>query len=51
MRKLRERLGPDRLVALATILTAVALTLFAFAQDLPVALSPACWPASRGSPT
>jgi MFS family permease len=37
--RLRERLGPDRLVALATVLTAVALTLFAFAHDLPVALS------------
>jgi len=35
---LRERLGPDRLVALATILTAGALTMFAFAHDLPVAL-------------
>src|SRR5271154_567738 len=39
--KLRERLGPDRLVALATVLTAGALTLFAFAHDLPVALSAA----------
>jgi predicted MFS family arabinose efflux permease len=37
--KLRERLGADRLVALATVLTAIALTLFAFAHDLPVALS------------
>jgi MFS family permease len=37
--RLRERLGPDRLVALATILTATALTMFAFAHDLPVALS------------
>jgi MFS family permease len=37
--KLRERLGPDRLVALATVLTAVSLTLFAFAHDLPVAIS------------
>jgi predicted MFS family arabinose efflux permease len=37
--KLRERLGPDRLVALATILTAIALALFAFAQDLTIALS------------
>jgi predicted MFS family arabinose efflux permease len=36
--KLRERLGPDWLVAVATVLTAVALTLFAFAHDLPVAL-------------
>jgi MFS family permease len=35
---LRERLGHDRLVALATILTAGALTMFAFAHDLPVAL-------------
>jgi len=35
---LRDRLGPDRLVALATILTAGALTMFAFAHDLPVAL-------------
>jgi MFS family permease len=39
--KLRERLGPDRLVALATVMTATALTLFAFAHDLPVALSAA----------
>src|SRR5271170_1612409 len=39
--KLRERLGPDWLVALATGLTAGALTLFAFAHDLPVALSAA----------
>ena len=39
--KLRERLGPDRLVALATVITATALTLFAFAHDLPVALSAA----------
>ena len=37
--KLRERLGPDRLVAVATILTASALTMFAFAHDLPVALA------------
>ncbi len=37
--KLHERLGPDRLVALATILTAIALALFAFAQDLTIALS------------
>ncbi len=37
--KLRERLGPDRLVALATVLTASALTMFAFAHDLTVALS------------
>jgi predicted MFS family arabinose efflux permease len=37
--KLRERLGPDRLVALATVLTASALTMFAFAQDLPIALA------------
>jgi MFS family permease len=37
--KLRERLGPDRLVALATVLTAGALTMFAFAHDLTVALS------------
>ena len=37
--RLRERLGPDRLVAIATILTAVALTLFAVAHDLTVALS------------
>jgi MFS family permease len=36
---LRERLGADRLVAFGTILTAIALTLFAFAHDLPVALS------------
>jgi MFS family permease len=39
--KLRERLGPDRLVAFATVITATALTLFAFAHDLPVALSAA----------
>ncbi len=39
--KLRERLGPDRLVAVATVITATALTLFAFAHDLPVALSAA----------
>src|SRR5271166_3524295 len=38
-RVLRERLGPDRLVALATILTASALTMFAFAHDLTFALS------------
>ena len=37
--KLRERLGPDRLVALATVLTAVALTIFAFADNLALALS------------
>ncbi len=37
--KLRDRLGADRLVALATLLTASALALFAFANDLPVALS------------
>jgi predicted MFS family arabinose efflux permease len=39
--KLSERLGPDRLVALATILTASALTMFAFAHDLSVALTAA----------
>jgi MFS family permease len=37
--KLRELLGPDRLVALATILTAAALAMFAFAHDLTLALS------------
>ncbi|HEX9169583.1 MAG TPA: MFS transporter, partial [Roseiarcus sp.] len=37
--KLRERLGPDRLVALATVLTAIALGMFAFAHDLWVALA------------
>jgi predicted MFS family arabinose efflux permease len=37
-RWLRERLGPDWLVALGTILTAVALTLFAFAHELILAL-------------
>ena len=37
--KLRERLGPDRLVALATVLTAAALTIFAFADNLALALS------------
>jgi MFS family permease len=37
--KLRERLGPDRLVALATVLTAAALVIFAFAHDLTVALA------------
>ena len=36
--KLRERLGPDRLVALGTILTAAALAMFAFANDLGLAL-------------
>ncbi len=36
---LRERLGPDRLVAVATVVTASALTMFAFAHDLPVALA------------
>jgi MFS family permease len=36
---LRERLGPDRLVALGTVLTAFALTLFAFANNLPIALA------------
>ena len=34
--KLRRKFGADRLVAAGTILTAVALTLFAFAQDLPI---------------
>jgi MFS family permease len=37
--KLHERLGPDRLVALATILTAGVLTMFAFADNLAVALA------------
>jgi predicted MFS family arabinose efflux permease len=36
---LRERLGADRLVALATVLTASALALFASAHDLAVALT------------
>jgi predicted MFS family arabinose efflux permease len=36
--KLRERLGPDRLVAVATVLTAAALTIFAFADNLALAL-------------
>ncbi len=35
---LRERLGADRLVAFATILTAIALTLFACSDNLPLAL-------------
>ena len=34
-----ELIGADRLVALGTILTAVALTLFAFAHELAIALS------------
>ena len=37
-KKLRERLGADRLIALGTILTASALTLFAFAHGLGLAL-------------
>src|SRR5271166_503258 len=37
--ELRERSGPDRLVALATVLTASALAMFAFAHDLTFALS------------
>jgi MFS family permease len=36
--KLRQRLGADWLVALGTILTALALTLFAFAHELAVVL-------------
>ena len=36
--KLRRKFGADRLVAAGTILTAVALTLFAIAQDLPISL-------------
>ncbi len=36
--KLRQRMGADRLVALGTILTALALTLFAFAHELALAL-------------
>jgi predicted MFS family arabinose efflux permease len=36
--KLRRKFGADRLVAAGTILTAFALTLFAVAQDLPLAL-------------
>ena len=37
-RKLRQLMGADRLVALGTILTALALTLFAFAHELALAL-------------
>jgi predicted MFS family arabinose efflux permease len=37
-RKLRQLMGADRLVALGTILTALALTLFAFAHELAVVL-------------
>jgi MFS family permease len=36
--KLRQLMGADRLVALGTILTALALTLFAFAHELALAL-------------
>src|SRR6516225_6919299 len=36
--KLRQLMGADRLVALGTILTALALTLFAFAHELSLAL-------------
>ena len=36
--KLLRRFGADRLVAAGTILTAVALALFSFAQDLPISL-------------
>ena len=36
--KLRHRFGADRLIAFGTILTALALTLFAFADHLVVAL-------------
>jgi predicted MFS family arabinose efflux permease len=36
--KLRFKFGADRLVAAGTVVTAVALTLFAIAQDLPIAL-------------
>lgn len=36
--KLRRKFGADRLVAVGTMLTAVALTLFAIAQDLPISL-------------
>jgi MFS family permease len=36
--ELRRKFGADRLVAAGTILTAVAMTLFAVAQDLPIAI-------------
>src|ERR1700727_2815974 len=36
--KLRRWFGPDRLVAAGTLLTVVALTLFAIAEDLPISL-------------
>ncbi|MGB7974853.1 MAG: MFS transporter [Roseiarcus sp.] len=36
--KLRHKFGADRLVAAGTMLTVVALTLFAIAQDLPISL-------------
>jgi predicted MFS family arabinose efflux permease len=36
--KLRRKFGADRLLAAGTILSAVAMALFAFAQDLPLSL-------------
>jgi predicted MFS family arabinose efflux permease len=36
--RLRHKFGADRLVAAGTILTAVAMTLFAVSQDLPMSL-------------
>ena len=39
--KLRRRFGPDRLIAAGTIMTAVALVMFAFAHDLVIALGAA----------
>ena len=36
--KLRRKFGADRLVAVGTVVTAFALTLFAIAQDLPISL-------------
>ncbi len=37
--KVLRRFGPDRLIAAATILTALALAMFAFAYDLGIALT------------
>jgi MFS family permease len=39
--RLRRRFGPDRLIAAGTIMTAVALVMFAFAHDLVIALGAA----------
>jgi predicted MFS family arabinose efflux permease len=36
--KLRRKFGADRLVAAGTVLTVIAMTLFAIAQDLPISL-------------